>query len=172
MFGGKCVYSLQITQFNRVWYSYCQNKHMFLIYPLHCSFISFSSKTNRHMRACFCYFVPENFTFYFVLILILKINENSSEMLEAHLQPSTHTEIMRLLKNRKIQKKEKLVWTRRFLSGSWSWCVYIAEQPRLCKGVCMLMAIDRNRRCCLALRAIHTDSWLWVQSYINNFASL
>lgn len=36
----------------------------------------------------------------------------------------------------------------------------------------MLMAIDGNRRCCLALQAVHTDSWLWAQRYINNFASL
>lgn len=60
---GKCVYSLQITQFNRVWYSHCQNTHMFLIYPRHRSFISFASKTNRHIRACFCYFVLKNFPF-------------------------------------------------------------------------------------------------------------
>lgn len=111
------------------------------------------------------------FSFYFVLILILKINEIPPRCWK-HICSHPHTEIMRLLKNRKIKKKEKLVCKRRFLSGSWGWCVYIAEQPRLCKGVCMLMAIDRNRRCCLALQAIHTDSWLWVQSYINNFASL
>lgn len=59
----------------------------------------------------------------------LKNKRNSSEMLEAHLQPSTHThihtEIIRLQKNRKIKKKEKLVCKRRFLSGSGGWCVYI-----------------------------------------------
>ncbi len=39
----------------------------------------------------------------------LKNKRNSSEMLQAHLQPSTRRAIMRFLKNKKVKKKEKFV---------------------------------------------------------------
>lgn len=99
---------------------------LLIIYLLHCSCISFASKTNFIFKLVS---VAGDLLYWRIYLLLclnsnLKNKRNSSEVLEAHLQPFTHREIMRLLKNTKTKKEEKLVYKRKFLSGSWDWCIY------------------------------------------------